>query len=68
MAMTEGDKAICRDIAREIIQQVLKEHIASCPHGRVIYASKWLLTGMCAGSGLAGGGLATIVIKLFAGL
>jgi len=64
MALTDGDKAECKEIAREIIKEVLIEHIASCPHGRTILASKMFLTGMCVGSGFAGGGLALGLAKL----
>jgi len=64
MALTEGDKAECKEIAREIIKEVLIEHIASCPHGKAILAGKMFLTGICIGSGFAGGGLALGLAKL----
>jgi len=64
MALTDGDKAECKEIAREIVKEVLIEHVASCPHGRTILASKMFLTGMCVGSGFAGGGLALGLAKL----
>ena len=55
MALSEGDKNTCKEIAREIIKEVLIVHITSCPHGKTILASKMLLVGMCIGSGLASG-------------
>lgn len=68
MALTEGDKAECKEIAREIVKEVLSEHIASCPHGKTLLASKMFIIGVCTGSGFAGGGLALGLAKLlFAG-
>ena len=64
MALTDGDKAECKEIAREIIKEVLIWHVESCPHGKTILASKMFLTGMCVGSGFAGGGLALGLAKL----
>jgi hypothetical protein len=32
MGLTEGDKAICAQIAERIIKDVMQEHIKSCPH------------------------------------
>jgi len=67
MALTEGDKAECKEIAREIIREVLIEHIASCPHGKTVLASKMFLAGVCIGSGFAGGSLALGLAKLLIG-
>jgi len=67
MALTEGDKAVCRQIAREIVQEVLKEHILSCPHGRALLASRMLLVGISLGSGLAGGSTVWALINLVRG-
>jgi len=67
MALTAGDKAECKQIAREIIKEVLVEHIAGCPHGKTILASKMFLTGICVGSGFAGGGLALGLAKVLFG-
>ncbi len=63
MALNDGDKAECKEIAREIIQQVLIGHIESCPHGRTILASKMLLIGMCVGSGFASGGIVYALVR-----
>ena len=64
MALSQGDIAECKEIAREIVKEVLIEHIKCCPHGRVILASKWLLIGMCIASGLTGGGMVFTLVKL----
>ena len=64
MALTEGDKAICMEMAREIIKEVLTEHVKSCPHGIMIQKSKALIFGICLGSGFAGGGLCLAVAKI----
>jgi len=75
MALSELDQAYIREVAtntagvvsKEVITEVLKWHIDSCPHGKSILASKWGLIGLCLGSGVGGGGIATVLIKLFAG-
>jgi len=67
MVLNDGDKAEFKEIAREIIKEVLIEHIASCPHGRTILVSKMFLTGICVGSGFAGGGLALGLARLLLG-
>lgn len=69
MALSEGEKNTCKEIAREIIKEVLIEHIQSCPHGKAILASKMLLVGMCIGSGIAGGSAALALARLiFSGM
>jgi len=65
MALTDGDKAECKEIARAIIKEVIKEHIESCPHGKTLLASKMLLVGMCVGSGFASGGIVFGLVRLF---
>ena len=67
MALSVGEKAECKEIAREIIKEVLVEHIKSCPHGRVILASKMLLIGACVGSGLASGGVVFALSRIIVG-
>jgi len=68
MALTEGDKAECKEIARVIVKETLAEHINSCPHGKTILASKMFLAGICVGSGFAGGSLALAMARyLFGG-
>ena len=64
MPLSEGDKNTCRELAREIIREVMTEHIASCPHGRLVRASKFLLIGLLIGSGAISGGLVMTLAKL----
>ena len=67
MALTDGDKAECKEIAREIVKEVMVEHIASCPHGKSLLASKMFLMGMSIGSGAAGGGIALALARVIMG-
>ena len=64
MALDDGDKAICMEIAREIIKEVIAEHQKTCPH-----AVKWKLVaavfvGAILGSGLVNG-IGPVLAKLF---
>jgi hypothetical protein len=70
MALTEGDKAECREIAREIIITVLTDHIKSCPVNLQIQKIKMLLVGLFIGIGFAIGqgsfnGIENILKRLF---
>jgi len=65
--LSKEDALHCKEIAREIIREVLIEHIASCPHGKTVLASKMFLAGVCIGSGFAGGSLALGLAKLLIG-
>ncbi len=67
MSLTDGDKAEYKEIAREIIKEVLLIHIESCPHGKTLLASKMFMMGICIGSGFAGGGLALGIAKVALG-
>lgn len=67
MSLSDGDKAECKEIAREIIQEVLVIHIQSCPHGKTLLASKMFLFGICIGSGFAGGSFALAIAKIIMG-
>ena len=67
MALSEGDKNTCKEIAREIIKEVIIGHIESCPHGKTFFASKMLLIGMCVGSGMASGGIILALTKFLLG-
>lgn len=64
MSLTEGDKNTCREIAREIVKEVLIEHTKSCPHGMAFARSKAFLIGACVGSGLLGGSIPYIMIRV----
>ena len=67
MALTEGDKAECKEIARVIVNEVLKYHIASCPYGLALAKSKMLMVGLCIGSGLASGTTVFALVKFLTG-
>ena len=67
MALSKGDKALCQEYAREIIQEVLIEHIKSCPIGRSLIKFTFLSVGIAIGSGLASGGIVIAAAKLFMG-
>jgi len=66
-SLSEGDKAMCAEIAREIIEKIIDKHVESCPHGMTIMKSKWFIVGciISAGicGGLGGGGLVAILLK-----
>ena len=66
MALTPGDKAECKQIAREIVKEVLVEHVDMCPHGKNLMAAKYIAAGACLGSGLAGGGIGVGLMKMLA--
>jgi hypothetical protein len=55
MALTEGDKAQCMEIARAIIKEVLVEHVEMCPHGRLLKNWKWLALGILLGVSIVAG-------------
>ena len=75
MALSEPDREYIREVAanisgkisKQVIEDVLKWHVAACPHGKSIEASKWGLVGWCFGSAVGGGGMAAALIKMFAG-
>lgn len=64
MSLTEGDKAECKEIAREIVREVLIGHIASCPIGITLVRHRMLLVGIFIGSTLAGGGAGIGIARL----
>ncbi len=73
MALSEQDREYIREVAinsagevsKQVIEDVLKWHIESCPHGKSILASKWGLLGLCVGSGVSGAGCFAAILKLF---
>ena len=71
MALTEGDKAICGEIAERIIEKVVEQHVKSCPHGQAIVKNKTFVMGCVIGAGVGGGvgggGLVLAFIKTFMG-
>lgn len=60
MALSSEEKAYihesAREIAKDIIQEVMVAHVASCPHGQAVTKAKWTVVGLCLGSAAAGGG------------
>jgi len=64
MSMTHGDKAECKELAREIVKEVLEQYVDACPHGKSLAAMKWTITGACVGSSIGGGGLAVGIMQL----
>jgi len=70
--MTEGDRAIIINIsakvAKEVIKDVMKFHIAACPVGKKLTKFKFMMIGACIGSGLAGGVGALGILKIVMGL
>ena len=67
MALSDGDKAEIKEMAREIVKEVLVAHVMACPHGQLIMKSKALIIGLCIGSGLASGGVVIGAFKLITG-
>ena len=68
MALTEGDKAQCMEIARAIIKEVLDEHVKSCPHGFSLNMLKAKFIGVCIGVGVVSSGISAVVLKIFTGI
>lgn len=64
MALSNGDKAICAQIAGEVVEKVLEAHIKACPHGIKLRIDKAYIIGICIGSGLAGGSIGAAVTQL----
>lgn len=60
MALTAEEKAYihesAREVAKDIITEVMVAHVASCPHGQTVSKAKWTLIGLCLGASAAGGG------------
>lgn len=67
MNLSESDKALFKEIVREVSKEVLEQHINNCPYGKKIIASMWLIAGIGIGSGLASGGLVLAIAKVFIG-
>ena len=67
MSLTDGDKAECKEIAREIIAEVLTVHVSSCPHGIQLVKDRAILIGACIGSGLGSGGIVALITHLTKG-
>lgn len=66
MAISDAE---CKEIARDIIKEVLAEHINSCPHHQAYLVSKaraiGVMIGVVIASGVTSGTAATIILKFF---
>ena len=60
--LNDGDKAECKEIAREIVKEVLIEHTVACPHGIRIGKLWMLLLGASIGGATGGGGIVAVVM------
>ena len=71
MALNDGDKAECKEIAREIVKEVLVEHVKMCPHGQFLRMAKARLIGIVIGVVVGTGSVSGLTIfglaKMFAG-
>jgi hypothetical protein len=68
MVLDDGERAECKEIAREIIKEVIAEHIMICPvHGALI-RYKALLVGACIGGGVSGGGIVWALLHSITGI
>lgn len=65
MSMTPGEKAEVKEMAREIVKEVLAEHVAACPHGQKLMRMNAAAIGIGVGSGLGSSGLLFAVLKIF---
>ncbi len=63
--MTSGDKAEIKEMAREIVKEVLIEHVAVCPHGMSLKILTAKMVGIGVGIGVASGGTMFGLAKLF---
>lgn len=67
MALTDGDKAEIKEMARMIVREVMAEHVKTCPHHQEYLISRARLVGMAVGIVLAssiGSGTAATVVTL----
>lgn len=67
MSMTDGDKAEVKEMAREIVKEVLREHVQACPHGQTLSILKAKFIGICLGVGVGSGGVTAAILKVFEG-
>ena len=69
MALTDGDKAECKEIARVIVQEVLVVHTRTCPHHAAFELTKAKIVGIMIGvifaSGITSSAMAAIIMKIF---
>ena len=65
--LNEGDKAICAEIAGEVMEKVIAQHIPSCPHGIKLGKTLMLLVGTAIGSAAGGGGIVAVIMHMLGG-
>ena len=67
--LTDGQLAECRQVAREIVKEVLELHVASCPHHQAYLISKarvfGMFLGVIAASSVSNGVVMTVVMQIF---
>lgn len=63
--MTDNERRECREIAGEIIKEVLQQHVAACPHGRNLAVLQAKIVGVAVGCSMAGAGTLFGLAKLF---
>jgi hypothetical protein len=64
---SDADKAMVAGVAAEVVKEVMKEHVKSCPWGRQYLMDKRFLFGLLIGSGILGGFGISEVVKHLAG-
>ena len=60
----EAATNIAANVSKEIIENIMKWHIQSCPHGKAILAAKWAVIGACFVSAAGGGTIGAILMRL----
>ena len=67
MSLNDGDKAEIKEMAREIVKEVLVLHVAMCPHGAKLTKLLFLAVGLGLGSGIGSGTVVMFLAKMFGG-
>jgi len=65
LALTKQDKIEIREIARSLMEEVMKEHIKCCPHHNAYLVDKAKVWGIMIGVALVSGGASGVVSVLF---
>ncbi|MHA1840841.1 MAG: hypothetical protein ACTSYW_02575 [Candidatus Heimdallarchaeota archaeon] len=66
--LDEGDKNTCKELAREIIAEVIKEHMQTCVHGINLAKTKAFMVGLMIGCGILGGATGPVILKILSSL